>query len=67
VKILHESGFITIRDIGRERYCVLRQEGFEELQQWITYFDKFWTTKLKKFESLLDSSRKTNDQASVRT
>ncbi|SEW50009.1 ArsR/SmtB family transcription factor [Chitinophaga arvensicola] len=54
VKILHAAGFISIRDIGRERYCTLKQEGFRELQEWISYFDKFWTSKLKKLETLLN-------------
>jgi DNA-binding transcriptional ArsR family regulator len=54
VKILHNAGFITIQDIGRERYCTLKKDGFEELQTWISHFDKFWTSKLKKLESLLN-------------
>ena len=54
IKILHSSGFISIRDIGRERYCTLKKEGFDELQDWISYFDKFWTSKLKKLETLLN-------------
>jgi len=41
VKILHNAGFISIRDIGRERYCTLKKDGFEELRAWISYFDKF--------------------------
>lgn len=54
VKALHEAGFIDIRNIGRERYCVLRPDGFEELKQWIRYFDQFWTAKLNKLQQLLD-------------
>ena len=54
IKILHEAGFITIQDIGRERYCTLKKNGFEELQNWISYFDNFWTSKLKKLEILLN-------------
>ena len=54
IKILHGAGFISIRDIGRERYCTLKQDGFNELQNWISYFDKFWTSKLKKLETLLN-------------
>jgi len=53
IKILSETGFITIENIGRERYCILKQEGFNDLQQWIDYFDKFWLVKLKKLETLL--------------
>lgn len=58
VKILHNAGFISIKDIGRERYCTLKQDGFSELQDFINYFDKFWTTKLKKLETILNSKSK---------
>jgi DNA-binding transcriptional ArsR family regulator len=54
VKVLHNAGFITIQDIGRERYCILKQDGFNQLQDWINYFDAFWLTKLKKLEGLLN-------------
>jgi DNA-binding transcriptional ArsR family regulator len=57
IKILHSGGFISIRDIGRERYCTLKKEGFEELQAWISHFDKFWMSKLKKLETLLDNKK----------
>jgi len=55
IKILHSAGFISIQDIGRERYCTLKQDGFKELQNWISHFDQFWTTKLKKLEALLNN------------
>jgi DNA-binding transcriptional ArsR family regulator len=54
IKILHGAGFISIKDIGRERYCTLKKDGFEELQSWISHFDQFWTSKLKKLETLLN-------------
>jgi DNA-binding transcriptional ArsR family regulator len=55
IKILYGAGFISITDIGRERYCTLKQDGFNELQDFINYFDKFWVSKLKKLETLLNS------------
>lgn len=54
IKILYNAGFISIQDIGRERYCTLKKDGFEELQAWITHFHKFWTSNLKKLETLLN-------------
>ena len=54
IKILNSAGFITIENIGKERYCILRQKGFDELQSWIDYFDDFWNRRLKKLERLLD-------------
>ncbi len=58
IKILCGSGFISIKDIGRERHCTLKQDGFDELQKFIDYFDKFWSSKLKKLETLLNNKSK---------
>lgn len=55
VKVLYNAGFISITGIGRERHCVLKQDGFDEVQDFINYFDKFWTGKLKKLETLLNN------------
>jgi DNA-binding transcriptional ArsR family regulator len=55
IKIMYNAGFISITDIGRERYCTLKHDGFNELQDFINYFDKFWTTKLKKLETILNN------------
>jgi len=56
IKILYSAGFISIRDIGRERYCTLKKDGFEELQAWLAFFDEFWDSKLKKLESILNNN-----------
>lgn len=58
IKIMYHAGFISIKDIGRERYCTLKQDGFDELQNFIDYFDKFWARKLKKLETLLNNRSK---------
>lgn len=53
IKALHGAGFISVRGIGRERYCILKQEGFRELQDWLHHFDKFWISKFKALEKLI--------------
>src|SRR6478736_2186496 len=58
IKIMYTAGFISITDIGRERYCTLKQDGFQELQDFIDYFDKFWASKLKKLETILNNKAK---------
>src|SRR5580658_5888139 len=58
VKVLYNAGFISIQDIGRERHCTLKQDGFNELQQWINFFDKFWIKKLQKLETILNNKAK---------
>ena len=58
VKILYGAGFISIEDVGRERHCTLKQDGFKALQQWISFFDQFWAGKLKKLEFILNQKPK---------
>lgn len=58
IKILNNAGFIAIENIGRERYCILKQDGFNELQEWINFFDGFWLSKLNKLEVLLKNHKK---------
>lgn len=60
IKILENAGFISIHDVGRERYCMLKHDGFHEIQEWITFFDKFWLSKLKKLENLMNTREKQN-------
>ena len=55
IKILYSAGFISIADIGRERHCTLKQDGFNALHEWLKYFDQFWTSKLKNLENLLNN------------
>jgi DNA-binding transcriptional ArsR family regulator len=60
IKILYNAGFISIKGIGRHRHCILKQDGFDEVQEFISYFDKFWTSKLKKLEMILNNKAKSN-------
>jgi DNA-binding transcriptional ArsR family regulator len=53
INIMERAGFISIQGIGRERHCLLKRDGFDELQKWINYFDNFWEGKLKKLQMLL--------------
>ncbi|MGZ3820557.1 MAG: ArsR/SmtB family transcription factor [Mucilaginibacter sp.] len=55
VKILYNAGFISIEDIGRERLCSLKQDGFNQLHEWLNYFDQFWASRLGRLEKLLNN------------
>ncbi|MDL5513316.1 metalloregulator ArsR/SmtB family transcription factor [Arenibacter sp. M-2] len=57
IKILQSAGFISIQEIGRERHCILNQEGFNELKAWINHFDEFWNNKLKNLETVLKNKK----------
>ncbi len=58
IKVMYNAGFITIKDIGRERHCTLKKEGFNEVQEFIDFFDTFWDNKLKNLQDLLKKKNK---------
>ena len=58
VKVLYDAGLILIKDQGRERYCELKPDGFDEVKEWLNFFDKFWKNKLQNLENLLNERSK---------
>lgn len=60
IKILQTAGFVSIQVIGREHYCTLNQEGFNQIKEWIRHFDQFWNSKLKNLETVLNSKKTIN-------
>lgn len=61
IKMLSIAGFISIQDVGRERYCMLKQDGFKELNEWMEYFDNFWFEKLQKLGDLMNNDGAVNE------
>lgn len=61
-KILYNAGFIAIQNIGRERHCTLKPDGFSEVQEWMDYFDQFWNQKLNALDKLLSEKGKSNEK-----
>jgi DNA-binding transcriptional ArsR family regulator len=57
IKVLYGAGFISIQDIGRERRCTLKKEGFDKLREWIDFFDGFWQSRLQTLETLMNTKK----------
>lgn len=58
IKILTEAGFIQIEERGRERFCELNNKGFDEVKEWIEFYEEFWNSKVKRLEMLLEQKEK---------
>jgi DNA-binding transcriptional ArsR family regulator len=53
VKVLEEAGLIKVQDKGRERSCTLHPAGFNEIKNWLDFYDKFWNNNLERLGKLL--------------
>jgi DNA-binding transcriptional ArsR family regulator len=51
--ILKEAGIVTDRKVGRETRNRLNPTPLREIQDWLSYYEKFWTTNLQKLDYLL--------------
>jgi DNA-binding transcriptional ArsR family regulator len=58
LRILHESGFVTMRPDGQRRLYALRPEPFRELDAWVAGYRKLWEDRLDRFGAALEERRK---------
>jgi DNA-binding transcriptional ArsR family regulator len=53
LRILHESGFVSVRPDGQRRFYALRAAPFRELEGWLTPYRELWAERLDRFEAAL--------------
>lgn len=61
LRILHESGFVTVRPDGQRRLYALRPEPFRELEAWLKDYRQLWEARLDRFGAALEERRKDSD------
>ncbi len=53
LRILSESGFVTMRPDGQRRLYALRGEPFRELDLWLAGYRDLWEARLDRFGAAL--------------
>lgn len=46
LKVLRDNGFATVRPEGARRIYIVDAEPFEDIDQWLNRFRRFWEPKL---------------------
>lgn len=49
LRILHDSGFVSVRPSGQRRFYALRPEPFRELEAWLAGYRRLWEARLDRF------------------
>jgi DNA-binding transcriptional ArsR family regulator len=57
LRILHESGFVSVRPDGQRRLYALRPEPFRELDAWLAGYRRLWEARLDRFGAALEGRR----------
>lgn len=58
LRILHESGFVTMRPDGQRHLYALRPEPFRELDAWLAGYRDLWDARLDRFGAALEKRHK---------
>jgi DNA-binding transcriptional ArsR family regulator len=54
LKVLEGAGLVERRVQGRTTVCRLRPEPLAEVQDWVSVYEHFWTTRLDRLQALLE-------------
>lgn len=57
LRILSESGFVSMRPDGQRRLYSLRPEPFHELDAWLGTYRQLWEERLDRFGAALEKSK----------
>jgi DNA-binding transcriptional ArsR family regulator len=52
--VLKEAGLVTDRKVGRETRYRLNAAPLREIQQWVSFYDRFWTERIDHLKDLLE-------------
>jgi DNA-binding transcriptional ArsR family regulator len=55
LRILHDSGFVSVRPDGQRRLYALRPEPFRELDAWLAAYRRLWEDRLDRFGAALQA------------
>lgn len=64
LRILHESGFVSVRPEGQRRLYTLRPEPFRAIDGWLGDYRRLWDERLDRFATALDQQGKGGKTAS---
>jgi DNA-binding transcriptional ArsR family regulator len=62
IKILTQCGLVTIKQVGRERYCEAKLQKLNEVSEWIEQYRIFWNNKLDALENFLAQDAETHKE-----
>jgi DNA-binding transcriptional ArsR family regulator len=53
LKVLKQTGLVSVRAAAQRRYYRLNREGFDECDAWLQRVRRFWTEHLDKLDATL--------------
>lgn len=67
LRILLESGFVSMRPDGQRRLYALEPAPFQELDGWLCQYRKLWEARLDRFEAALEKKKRRSQRTKNRS
>lgn len=61
LKVLEDAGLIERRIDRQFRVFSARREGFEEIENWVARYRRFWNTSFDRLERLIEKNKQNGD------
>lgn len=61
LRLLHEAGFVAVRQEAQRRYYSLRPGPFRELDAWMDDYRQLWGARFDKLDALLKEQKRKKD------
>jgi len=58
IKVLERAGLVRREIWGRTHVCRLAADPLADVQQWLAFYEQFWTARLDALEALLNADDK---------
>jgi DNA-binding transcriptional ArsR family regulator len=66
IKALEAAGLVAREVRGRNHVCQLNAGPLAQANEWLRYYEQFWTTRLDRLEALLRLDRKPTEPPTPR-
>ena len=60
LQILLDARLVSSRKLGREKLFSLQPEPLEEVQKWLSYYERFWSNKLSMLKYVAENIQEQN-------
>ena len=67
LRVLRESGFVTVRPDGARRLYAVRPDGLRDIDEWVDRFRRFWAPPLDALATELARGRRTTNKPQPRS
>lgn len=62
LRILSDAGLVKDRKVGRETRYRLEPEPLQELKNWLSYYERFWSNKIAALKDYVESDTEDGEQ-----